>query len=315
MNPVFLQIGTFTIAWYGVLITLGIVIGAWLGTRMARRRGLNVNLFSDMILWMIIWGLVGARLVFVLTSWGQFSGTPFPRVILDIINLRAGGISIHGGLIGGILVLLYYTRRYKLNFYQYADLCVPGVAFGIIGGRLGNIMNGTDTVGRVTNWAVGYRWPDSARAFHNGMCQPNPNPNMDLSKYCQDIGGQLVMTAPVHFTQLYGVIIGIILAVASYYWLRSHKPGWTFWQFWLWYSILRAGWEETFRLNPLTFNSYLSQGLDKAGIGLFTDTQVISIPLIIVCIVMLIRLRKQPDTPFPIATQADSPAGGQTQTR
>ncbi|GGL97699.1 prolipoprotein diacylglyceryl transferase [Deinococcus aerophilus] len=315
MNPVFLQIGSFTIAWYGVLITLGIVAGAWIGTRMARERGLNVNLFSDMILWMIIWGLIGARLVFVLTSWGQFSGTPFPRILFDIINLRAGGISIHGGLIGGILVLIYYTRRYKLNFYQYADLCVPGVAFGIIGGRIGNIMNGTDTVGRVTGWAVGYRWPDSARSFHNGMCVPNPNPNMDLSQYCQTIGGQLVMTAPVHFAQLYGVIIGIILSVAAFFWLRSLKPGWTFWQFWLWYSVLRAGWEETFRLNPLLPNVYLSQGLDKSGIGLLTETQLISIPLIIVSIWMLIRIRNRPDMPAPVEAKPTVPPAGPAGTR
>ena len=65
MNPVFLNIGGFTIAWYGVLITLGIVAGVWVGTRLARQRGLNVDLFNDMILWMIVWGLVGARLVFV----------------------------------------------------------------------------------------------------------------------------------------------------------------------------------------------------------------------------------------------------------
>ena len=228
MNPVFLQIGNFTIAWYGVLITLGIVLGLLVGTRLARQRGLNVDLFNDMVLWAIIWGLVGARLVFVLTSWEQFAGTPMPRLLLDIINLRQGGISIHGGLIGGILVLVYYARRYRLNFYEYADLFVPGVAFGIIGGRIGNIMNGTDTVGRVTGWPVGYRWPNEARAFHEGMCIPNPNPDMDLSRYCQEIGGQLVMTAPVHFTQLYGVFIGIVLAVAAYFWLRSRKAGWAF---------------------------------------------------------------------------------------
>ncbi|WP_272976097.1 prolipoprotein diacylglyceryl transferase [Deinococcus geothermalis] len=295
MDPVFLQIGSFTIAWYGVLITLGIVAGVWVGTKLARERGLNVNLFNDMILWMIIWGLVGARLVFVLTSWHQFAGIPFPRVLLDIINLRQGGISIHGGLIGGILVLIYYTRRYRLNFYQYADLCVPGVAFGIIGGRIGNIMNGTDTVGRVTGWPIGFRWPNSARAFHEGMCIPNPNPDLDLSKYCQEIGGQLVMTAPVHFTQLYGVIIGIILSVAAFFWLRSRRPGWAFWQFWLWYSILRAGWEETFRLNPLPLKIYLNQGLNAPGIGLFTETHLISIPLILVSLWMLWRLRQQPD--------------------
>ena len=198
-----------------MLITLGIVAGAWIGTRMARERGLNVDLFSDMILWMIIWGLsargcVRADLV------GSVLGHALSAHPVGHHQPARGRHSIHGGLIGGILVLIYYTRRYKLNFYQYADLCVPGVAFGIIGGRIGNIMNGTDTVGRVTDWAVGYRWPDSARAFHDGMCVPNPNPNMDLSQYCQTIGGQLVMTAPVHFTQLYGVFIGIILSIAAY---------------------------------------------------------------------------------------------------
>lgn len=296
MDPVFLQIGNFTIAWYGVLITLGIVLGLLVGTRLARQRGLNVDLFNDMVLWAIIWGLVGARLVFVLTSWEQFAGTPMPRLLLDIINLRQGGISIHGGLIGGILVLVYYARRYRLNFYRYADLFVPGVAFGIIGGRIGNIMNGTDTVGRVTGWPVGYRWPDSARAFHEGMCIPNPNPDMDLSRYCQEIGGQLVMTAPVHFTQLYGVFIGIVLAVAAYFWLRSRKVGWVFWQFWLWYSILRAGLEETFRLNPLAIKTYLNQGLDAPGIGLWTDTHIISVPLILLSLYMLLKIRRQPDS-------------------
>lgn len=293
MDPVFLQIGSFTIAWYGVLITLGIVAGVWVGTKLARERGLDVDLFNDMIMWMIIWGLVGARLVFVATSWHQFADIPFPRILLDIINIRQGGISIHGGLIGGILVMIYYTRRHNIDFYRYADLCVSGVAFGIIGGRIGNIMNGTDTVGRVTNWPIGYHWPASARAFHDGMCIKNSNPDMDLSQYCHQVAGQLVMTAPVHFTQMYGVIIGIILSIASYFWLRSKIPGWAFWQFWLWYSILRAGWEETFRLNPLPFNSYLSQGLDKSGIGLFTETHLISIPLIIASIWYLYKLHNK----------------------
>lgn len=293
MNPVFLNIGGFTIAWYGLLIMLGVVAGIAVGTRLARQRGLNVDLFERMILWMLFWGIVGARIVFVATSWHLFENVPFPRVLLDIVNLRAGGISIHGGLIGGILTIIYFARKYKFNFFQYADLCVPGVAFGIIGGRIGNIMNGTDTVGRVTNWPVGYHWPASARAFHDGMCVPNPNIDMDLSRYCQQVGGQLVMTAPVHFTQMYGVIIGIILSVASYFWLRSRIPGWAFWQFWLWYSVLRAGWEETFRLNPLTVKSYLNQGLNAPGIGLWTDTQIISVPLILVCLYMLWRLRSQ----------------------
>ena len=296
MHPVFLQIGSFTIAWYGVLITLGIVLGAWVGTRMARQRGLNEQLFSDMILWAVLWGVIGARLFFVATSWSLFSSKTGTALLLDIINIRQGGISIHGGLIFGVGYLIYAARRHRIDFYKYADLFVPGVAFGIIGGRIGNIMNGSDTVGRVTGWAVGFRWPDWARGFHDSLCSAATP--LNLLQYCQNIGGKTVMTAPVHFTQLYGVIIGIILSVAVFYWLRSRRPGWAFWQFWLWYSLLRAGWEETFRLNPLPWKVYLSEGLDKAGIGLFTETQLISIPLIVLSIYMLWRIRRQPEQPW-----------------
>ncbi|GGR21007.1 prolipoprotein diacylglyceryl transferase [Deinococcus ruber] len=289
MNPVAFQIGSFTVAWYGILITAGILLGAQIGTRLARQRHLNVDLFQSMVLWSVLWGVVGARVVFVATSWNLFAGKRGLTLLYDMINIRQGGISIHGGLIAGILVLVYYARRYRLNFYQYADLFVPAVPLGIIGGRLGNIMNGSDTVGRVTNWAVGFHWPASARAFHTSVCSPATP--LNLVQYCQNLAGQQVMTAPVHFTQLYGVIIGVLLSIGTVFWMRSRIPGWAFWQFWLWYSVLRAGWEETFRLNPLPWKIYLSEGLDKAGIGLFTETQLISIPLIMISVVMLLRLR------------------------
>ncbi len=292
MNPVAFQIGSFTVAWYGILITAGILIGSWIGTRLARQRNLDVELFQSMVLWAVLWGIVGARTVFVATSWSLFAGKPGLTLIYDVINVRQGGISIHGGLIAGILVLVYYARQYRLNFYQYADLFVPAVPLGIIGGRIGNIMNGSDTVGRVTAWAVGFHWPASARAFHDSVC--NPATPLNLAQYCQRVVGQQVMTAPVHFTQLYGVIIGLMLAIGTVFWMRSKIPGWAFWQFWLWYSVLRAGWEETFRLNPLPWKVFLSEGLDKAGIGLFTETQLISVPLIVLAVVMLLRLRRSP---------------------
>lgn len=189
----------------------------------------------------------------MLISWGQFSDTLFPCLLPDI-NPRVGNVSIHDGLIGGVPMLIYYTRRDKLNFYQRPDLYMPGVAFGIIG----NILNGTNTVERVTGWAVGYRWPDSVRAFCEGLCVPNPSPGGQLLQSCQQIGEQLLMTAPVYFKQLYGVFTGTLLSAATYFWLRSRKAGWALWQFWLLHSILRAGWAETLRFNPLTLKTYLS---------------------------------------------------------
>lgn len=295
MDPVAIQIGGFTIAWYGILITAGILIGAWIATRLARQRGLNADLLSDMMFWAVVWGVIGARLVFVLTSPQNFRGAS----LIDYINIRQGGISIHGGLAAGLLVLLYYARRYRINLYRYAELMIPGVALGIIGGRIGNIMNGSDTVGRVTGWPIGYKWPAWAHGYQDAMC--NPAVPLNLSQYCQNG----VVQAHVHFTQLYGVFIGIALFIASFYWLRSRKPGWAFWQFWLWYSLLRAGIEETFRLNPLPWKVYLNEGPNAPGIGLFTDTHLVSIPIIILSLVMLARIARQPDAPLALEPHRD----------
>jgi phosphatidylglycerol:prolipoprotein diacylglycerol transferase len=311
MHPIFLQIGGFSIRWYGVLITLGILIGVVIAQRFARRRGLNVQLLGDMIFWCVIWGLVAARATYVITSYHQFIGASF----FQMIDIRAGGISIQGGLLGGILVLLYYQRRYKINLYRYADLMAPGVALGIIGGRIGNFFNGSDTVGRLTDWPIGFTWPKPGtpilgifRSASNwtgfpGICTNNGHGQMVLAGgYC---AGK-VLRGPVHLTDAYGVLIGVILLIASYYWLRSRRPGWVFWQFLLWYSILRSLVEEPFRLNPLWWPVYLSQGLHKPGIGFFTAAQLASIPVIILSAYMLYRIRRtEPDPePQPVSNSA-----------
>ncbi|MBB6099642.1 phosphatidylglycerol:prolipoprotein diacylglycerol transferase [Deinobacterium chartae] len=299
MDPIFIQIGSFTIAWYGVLMTAGILGGAIIGQRLAKARGLNASLFSDMAFWLVVWGIIGARIGFIVTSPQDFVGKGF----IDYINIRAGGLSIHGGLIAGLLAFAYYVWRYKLNFYRYVDIMTPAIGLGVIGGRLGNIMNGSDTVGRLTGWPVGFTWPTWATGFP-GVCK-TAGGGYDLVGYAPCI--EAAVRGPVHFTQLYGVIIGIILLVASFYWLRSKRPGWAFWQLVLWYSLLRAGVEETFRLNPLSWPVFLSEGPDASGIGLFTLTQVVSIPLIIVAIIMLVIIRKRPEEPVVLPAPETNP--------
>lgn len=285
------------IAWYGVLITLGVLLGSLIAQRLARRRGLNEQLLSDLIVWTVLWGVVGARVFYVLTSPEQFRGAS----LLKLANIREGGIAIHGGLVFGIIVILYYQYRHRISFYRYADLMAPGVALGIIGGRLGNFFNGSDTMGRLTGWPVGFTWPEVGApilgAFKSplnwagmpGLCA-SPG-GVEVAARC--LGGQLVR-GPVHLTQIYGVLIGLALLVASFVWLRSARPGWVFWQFILWYSLLRAGLEETFRLNPLWWRVYLSEGPNAPGIGLFTTTQLFSIPIIALALVMLVWIARQP---------------------
>jgi phosphatidylglycerol:prolipoprotein diacylglycerol transferase len=295
VHPELVDLFGFKIAWYGVLITAGVMLGLGIATRLARRRGLDERLLSDMTLAAIAWGIVGARVFYVLTSPREFQDAG----VLQLINIRGGGISIHGGVLFGILVILYYQWRYRINFYRYADLMAPGLALGIIGGRLGNFFNGSDTMGRITGWPLGFTWPEvgtpilgvfqSARNWVGmpGVCVTRAQTY--VASLCPD--GQLVR-GPVHLTQLYGVVIGAVLLVAVFYWLRSNRPGWVFWQFILWYSILRGALEETFRLNPLWWKVVLLEGPNQAGIGLFTATQLFSIPIILLSIVMLLRIAR-----------------------
>lgn len=309
MHPELFKIGSFAVAWYGVLITLGVLIGAVVGSRLAERRGLNANLMSDMIFWAVLWGVVGARVVYVLTSASQFTQNadePFFTWLIRLINIREGGLAIHGGLIFGIAALYYYQRRYKINFYQYADLFVPGVALGIIGGRLGNFFNGNDTVGRLTASPLGWTWPNTGSSIL-GIFTGERN-WQGLSSLCFVNGetkngvdcllNQAAVRGPVHLTQIYGVFIGVALTIAAFYWLRSKRPGWVFWQFIFWYSLLRSVVEETFRLNPLFLKLWIDDGPKGLGVGLLTLTQIYSIPLCLLALFMLWRIGKQPEQPW-----------------
>jgi phosphatidylglycerol:prolipoprotein diacylglycerol transferase len=125
---------------------LGAIAGAWLAEREARRRNKDPEFIWDALIWVIIAGIIGARL------WHIF--TPPPSMVeigittsfylthpLDAINIRNGGLGIPGAVIGGGLALYFYSRRRKQNFLVWADIAAPGLALGQAIGRWGNFFN------------------------------------------------------------------------------------------------------------------------------------------------------------------------------
>jgi phosphatidylglycerol:prolipoprotein diacylglycerol transferase len=175
--------------------------------------------------------------------------------------------------------------------WSMLDVLTPVGALGIIGGRIGNFMNGSDTGGRLTDWPIGFVWPEPGTqtfgafgrlVFGDTLWQYGP-------PICQSI--PFGDPCRVHLTPLYGMIVGVILIFIIRWALRrSRTPGYTFWQFVLWYSLLRSVIEEPFRDNPLFWDVYLN---NQAGIGLFTLTQLMSIPLILIALYQL--LVRDPD--------------------
>lgn len=270
------QVGPLAVRWYGFLIAAGVVIGTVWALHAARRRNIDTDKLLDSAVWLVLAGIVGARLVYVLTSPSAFFGPGGNPV--DAFKVWQGGISIHGGIIGIMIALHFYARAHGMNMWAMLDVLSPVAALGIIGGRIGNFMNGSDTGGRLTDLGIGFRWPEPGTPTFGEFGRVVFGEN--LWQFAPPECSKIAFGDPciVHLTPLYGMLIGVILIFIIGHALSRERPaGWVFWQFVLWYSILRSVMEEPFRDNPLFIKAYLNE---SAGIGLFTLTQLISLVIV-----------------------------------
>jgi phosphatidylglycerol---prolipoprotein diacylglyceryl transferase len=125
-------LGPFTLHTYGVLLAIAFLAGLYVASRQARREGLDSGRVTDMAVWVLIAGLLGAKLLLVLLDWRYY--TRSPGQIFSI--LQSGGV-FYGGLIAGVLVAWWYVRRHRLPGWRTADALAPGLILGQAIGRLG----------------------------------------------------------------------------------------------------------------------------------------------------------------------------------
>ncbi|GAB4415908.1 MAG: prolipoprotein diacylglyceryl transferase [Anaerolineales bacterium] len=144
--PVGFEIAGFVIPYYGIILISGALLGAFLAVHEARRRGHDPDIVWDLFIWLLIAGIIGARL------WHVF--TPSPSAIaagrttlfylthpLDLINIRSGGLGIPGAVIGGAVAMFFFARKHGLRFSEWADISAPSLALGQAIGRWGNYVN------------------------------------------------------------------------------------------------------------------------------------------------------------------------------
>jgi phosphatidylglycerol:prolipoprotein diacylglycerol transferase len=162
------SIGPFTLHTYGFLLAVAFLAGLWIASRQAKRAGLDANRITDMAVWVLIAGLLGAKALLVLLDWRHYSSSP--REILTI--LQSGGV-FYGGLLGGILVAAWYVRHHHLPGWATADVLAPGVVVGQAIGRLGCFSAGC-CWGKATQvpWAVVFTDVYAARAVGTPMDTP-----------------------------------------------------------------------------------------------------------------------------------------------
>jgi phosphatidylglycerol:prolipoprotein diacylglycerol transferase len=144
--PMGFQLGPIYIRYYGIILMLGALAGSLLAVRGAKNRDQDPELVWDGLVWVLIGGIIGARL------WHIFTPTPSDIAVglttkyylthpLDAINIRSGGLGIPGAVIGGMIALYFFCRKRKVSFAMWVDIAAPGLALGQAIGRWGNFIN------------------------------------------------------------------------------------------------------------------------------------------------------------------------------
>lgn len=144
MNPVAFEIFGKEIRWYGILISIGVMAAFFVANINAKRKNLNFDTIIDGFLWSFPMSIIGARLYYVAFEYKNYHS------FIDVINIRNGGLAIHGGLIGGLLTAYIFMKVRKVNFLEYIDGIIPGVILAQAIGRWGNFMNQEAHGGPVT---------------------------------------------------------------------------------------------------------------------------------------------------------------------
>ena len=246
---------------YGAMLLLSVVFGRLLALRLAQRDGLDATLMDRCCLWTLIGALVGARLLFVVTSWDQLDGAA------DIFAWWKGGVVAYGGFLGGFLGSAIFCRIHRVPILAWADCAAPSLCLGLLITRIGCFLAGCD-YGQPWNgpWAV--RFPAGSIAFQE-----------------QTLQGLLPAGATeslaVHPTQLYESLAGLVLLVLVMAVRRRRKAsGEAVMAFFLGYAVLRYGIE------------IVRADLHRGFIGPFSTSQFIAMATFVVAAASAYVLRR-----------------------
>ncbi|MCU6601404.1 prolipoprotein diacylglyceryl transferase [Peribacillus frigoritolerans] len=251
LNPIAIDLGPIQVHWYGLIIGFGVLLGLIIALRESERRGLDKEIFTDLILFAVPIAIISARIYYVIFQWEYYSQNPG-----DIIKIWNGGIAIHGALIGSVLTAIVFAKVKKVSFWKLVDIAAPSLLLGQAIGRWGNFMNQEAHGGEVT------------RSFLE---------NMHLPEFI--INQMYINGTYYHPTFLYESIwniLGVIILLS----LRkvNLRRGELFLTYVIWYSIGRY-FIEGLRTDSLM----LTESLRIA--------QVISIVLVVVSIALVVYRR------------------------
>jgi len=277
---------------YGMMVLLGFVCGLWFAVTRGRAVGYNPEIIMDSAFWILITGVAGGRLAFLVQYGSEVfrPGMSWGEMLLKAVNLSEGGLVLLGALVGGGLgVFGYFTYR-KLKVFEFADLLMPAVFIGVGFGRIGCLLNGC-CFGDRCQLPWGITFPAGTVTYNilveRGFVDPTA-----------------LATMPLHPTQIYSSLDGFLLALvtAIYYWYRKH-PG----------DVLALGCI-LYSITRFLIEFLRADEMGQLGTGL-TISQLYSLGIMALGLILLFtgpwrgparRLQKMPAGPSPDNISASS---------
>ncbi len=188
-----IEIGPLDLSPHGIGIAVGFLCGAFIMLRDAEKKGISEDDVYSILLRVLVGSIVGARLAYVLNHFSDFESP------IEILQVWKGGISLLGGIIGGIAAPCFWARKHGISFWKATDSAAPGLALGIVVGRIGDLIVG-DHLGTPTSFFLGY------------LC---PGANVETASPCPP-------GAVVHQTALYDLLLTAVL-FGLLMWLRKRR--------------------------------------------------------------------------------------------
>lgn len=145
MNPIAFYFFGISIRWYGIFIATGMVLGIIIANYNCKYRDVNFDSLLDVILISLPLGIIGARLYYVVFQFNDYRDN-----LINMFNIRQGGLAIHGGIIFGLISAFIIVKRKKINFLKVIDVAAPSIIIGQALGRWGNFFNGEAHGGQVS---------------------------------------------------------------------------------------------------------------------------------------------------------------------
>ena len=254
MNRTILSIGNFHIYCYSVLIAAGIIIGLYLLMKEASKQNISKDTIIDIAFYTIIWGIVGARIYYVI-----FNIKPYLSNPISILYVWEGGLAIYGAIIAGFITLVYQTKKKNIALGKLTDMIVPSLILAQAIGRWGNFFNQEAHGGIVTL--------EFLKKIHI--------PNFIIKGMY--INGNYYH--PTFFYESLWCLLGFILLVIIRRLLKNSKDGTLTFIYLIWYGIGR------FFIEGLR--------TDSLYLGIFRISQIVSIVIIIIGIIGLIYNKRK----------------------